>query len=179
MNKSKYITKFIICLFVILYSCDSPKNGTIKNIPDTSLIKVSEWLNLRIKPKRVLYKLKNKNYAYNKRIDIGLNKVPDSLKYLVCVLEYSNEDISTIKNELIKNNEITEIDLVYKNEIYQEWLPLEVKKRFKKSDIEGSILVVNPTFTLDSYFIKGSNKFKNLGFCFIEKNYLYIYMQDL
>lgn len=178
INKSKSLSKYLVCLFVILFSCDRLKNETIKDVPNTSLKEVFKWINLKIKPKKVLYKIKNRNYNHNKRVDIGPNEVPDSISYLVCVLEYSVKDISIIQNELSKNNRITEVDLVYKNDIYQEWLPLKIKKRFRNSDAEGSILVVSPTFTLDSYFTN-SNKSKNLGFCFIEENYLYIYMQNL
>lgn len=177
INKSKSLSKYLVCLFVILFSCDRLKNETIKDVPNTSLKEVYKWINLKIKPKKVLYKIKNRNYNHNKRVDIGPNEVPDSISYLVCVLEYSDKDIFIIKNEIAKNNSIRKIDFIHSKEIYEYWLPVDIKKRFMQSTIKDNLVITNPIFTLNNYFSNSikPNSLNYDGFCFIEKNYVYIY----
>lgn len=174
INNSHLLYICFCCVFISLLSCNKVKKETIKDIPFASVNDFSQLLNLAIKPKSVQYILKKKKYP-NKRIDIGPNDEQNYNKFLVSVSEYSTKDISTIQKELDKSNRRIELNLLYKIESYQDWLPLEIKKRFRKSNITGSIEVTSPVFTLDKYFNNSTN-IKNNGFCFIEGNFLYLYI---
>lgn len=167
----------LILICFCFYSCSKNENNYNLDKPHTDVNYIYNLLELKIRPVKALYAFKTKQLINTKRINVGLNKVPNRIKFLVCVLEYSHTDLIIVKNEIAKNNSIRKIDFIHSKEIYEYWLPIDIKKRFMQSTIKDNLVITNPIFTLNNYFSNSikPNSLNYDGFCFIEKNYVYIY----
>lgn len=155
----------LIILTFISFSCGKSKEEPLTNIKELKKI-----INLKITPLNVKYEILKKKIKKDRFVNIGTNDVPDSLSYLVCILQYTDENINLIKKQL-KTEEIeNNIELIRGNEVYRGWLPLNIKKAFEKYDDIG-YMVKNNTYSVNKFLFCNSKS----SFCFYKDNYLYVY----